>query len=403
MKLRRTAWLSAVAAVGILAAACGGGNSSGGGSKSPYTFGYDGDQTGGASSTGVPLYNGFKTYIDTINSKGGVNGHKIQVDARDDHSDPSTARINLQSFASEGAIGDIGSNSSSVSGAIGPLAAQQKMLQIGIAPPDSLVIPAQPYIYSTQVGSSDMGFTMIDFVQNVLIKNGTVPASPKVGVMSNNTATSAIIAKLFDSEFQRLGWKKVVSVTIDNTATDATSQDSQIASANPDVMLAMILDNTAPFVLRGLQTRSWNKPFVAYVGASSESTFGAIANENYYGMRSYAYPKDPSIPAAVEMVKEANKLGYTTGLESTFFTSGYVLGMVVADAIAKCSDPCTGEKLNTAMDKLGDVDAKNLAGTLHFDSTHHRSINKVRFFHWSQSAGHSAAAGDFVISRAPTT
>jgi branched-chain amino acid transport system substrate-binding protein len=401
--MRSRTWISTCAAglAGLLIVACGGGSSSGGGSKTPYIFGYTGDQTDGAASTGAPLYFGFKTYLDSVNAKGGVNGHKITFDGRDDHSDPSTGRINEQAFQSENAIAVFGLQTSPVAGALAPAAAQQKILQMGIGAPDSFVIPAQPYIYSVQVGAGDMADTMIDFVQNVLIKNGTVPATPKVAVLVNNSTTSANMAKIFQSEFQRLGWKSSVSLGIDNTATDATSQDSQIASANPDVVLAAILDNTAPFVVHGLQTRGWDKPFVAYVGASSEGTFTGLQDANYYGMRTYAYPKDASIPAAVQMLKDAGKSGVTTGLDSTFFTTGYVMGIVAIAALQKCGEPCTGEKYNAAMDKLGDVDAKGLAGTLHIDSTHHRAINSVRFYHWTSQSGHSVAAGDFIKSRAP--
>jgi branched-chain amino acid transport system substrate-binding protein len=401
MKFARSVWLSGFAVLAVLAAACGGASSDGGGSKAPYIFGYDGDQTGGASSTGVPLYNGFKTYVDSVNAKGGVNGHKIQLDARDDHSDPSTARINLQSFQGEGALGVFGLNSSTVAAAISPLAAQQKTSQLGIGVPDSFVIPAQPYIYSTQVGGGDMAYTMVDFVNNVLMKDGSVPASPKVAVLSNNTATSAGMVKIFQSEFSRLGWKPTVSVTIDNTATDATSQTSQIASANPDLVLGLILDNTAPFVMRGLQTRGWDKTFVAYVGASSEATFSALKNQSYYGMRSYADPNDTGIPGAVQMLKDANKYGDASGTQSTFFSSGYVEGLVLGAALAKCADPCTAEKFNTAMDKLGTVDARGLSGNLTFSSTAHRGINSVRFYHWSNASGKSTPAGDFIKSRAP--
>jgi branched-chain amino acid transport system substrate-binding protein len=401
MNSRASAWLAFVAALGVLAAACGGSASSGGGNKAPYTFGYEGDQTDGAASTGVPLYNGLKTYVDTINAKGGVNGHKITIDARDDHSDPATGRINMQSFQTEQAVGVFGNNSSVVSGATSPLAAQQKILQLGIGAPDSFVIPAQPYIYNIQVGGMDMAYTMIDFVQNVLIKGGTVPSSPSVALLSNNTATSSNIIKVWQTEFPKLGWKIAASVTIDNSATDATSQDTQIANAKADLVMANILDNTANFVVKGLNTRGWDKPFVAYVGANSETTFSSLANPNYYAMRSYAYPKDPGIPGAVQMVKDANKLGYTQGLDSPYFSSGYVEGIILVQALQKCSDPCTSESYNSVMDKLGTIDPKGLAGTLSFGSARHRAIDSVRFFHWSAKDGHSVPAGDFIKSRAP--
>jgi branched-chain amino acid transport system substrate-binding protein len=397
------AWLSTICVACLLVAACGGSSSgSGSANKTPYVFGMSADITGGAAVTGAPLYYGFKTYLDATNAKGGVNGHQIKFDGRDDQSNPSTARVTLQSLQGEGALGVFGLTVSPVAGALAPLAAQQKILQMSIGTPDSFIVPPQPYLYSTQVGAYDMAYTMEDFVTNVLIKNGTVPSQPKVAVLVNDSTTSSNMAKIWKSDFAGMGWKQVTELTIANTATDATSQNAQIAQANPDVVLAAILDSTAPFVVRGLQTRGWNKAFVAYVGASSEATFVGLQNPNYYAMRTYAYPKDPDIPAAVQMLKDANKSGATNGLESPFFTTGYVMAWLAVVALQRCSDPCTGEKYNTAMSKLGTVDVKGLAGTLTINDASHRALNSDRFFHWSSSAGHSVAVGDFIKSRAPT-
>jgi len=71
---RRIVWSAPLAALALVVVACGG--SSGGKSSdasSSYTLGCLGDFSGPLGFSGLPVRNGFETYVASVNKAGGVD------------------------------------------------------------------------------------------------------------------------------------------------------------------------------------------------------------------------------------------------------------------------------------------------------------------------------------------
>src|SRR5258708_10252866 len=182
--------------VGILAAlvvsACGG-TSNAPGSKTPYQLAWIGDLTGATATTGLGLYNGFKTYIDFTNSQGGVNGHKINYTTYGERSDPSVGRGGLENAVAESALGIFGGTTSLVWTPLAPRAAQTQILQMTLGSSDSLVDPPQPYIYNSTMSQSDVVACQIQLIQD-MIKKGQLPDQPTVSIIRHVRPSTEALA-----------------------------------------------------------------------------------------------------------------------------------------------------------------------------------------------------------------
>ncbi|MEO7132065.1 MAG: ABC transporter substrate-binding protein [Dermatophilaceae bacterium] len=88
MKLRNLVTVGTSAAAIFALAACGGGGdatpgAAGGGDKAPIKLGIIADLTGATGDVGTPYNEGMLGYIDNLNAKGGVDGHKIEAMSND--------------------------------------------------------------------------------------------------------------------------------------------------------------------------------------------------------------------------------------------------------------------------------------------------------------------------------
>lgn len=137
------ACLTAIAAIGLVAAGCGssssgggspgaaaspgagggssGGDSSGGGGGKSILIGTIAGTTGAYGSTGVAMVNGAKLAVQDINAAGGVNGHKFSLTTANDNASATVASQEYQKMVSNGAIaitgsGDTGPATAAMSG-----------------------------------------------------------------------------------------------------------------------------------------------------------------------------------------------------------------------------------------------------------------------------------------------
>ena len=60
-----------------------------------YTIGVTAAMTGPAAATQAPVVEMLRIYVDRINAKGGINGHRINLLVEDDQAEPSKAAANV--------------------------------------------------------------------------------------------------------------------------------------------------------------------------------------------------------------------------------------------------------------------------------------------------------------------
>lgn len=389
--------MALAAAVLAILSACGGGStSSSSATKAPYKIDWFGDLTAVVAINGVPHLNGFKTVIDYTNSHGGVDGHRIELVATDSGSDVNKGRIAFQNAVARGSLVMNGGIESNVNVPLAPLAGQNKMTLISLAVTDNFIDPPQPYLYSTNLSYQGMANLQINFIKDVLVKKGDVPDSPKVALYGFSSAAVTTINGMYKTGIDKQGWKLVAQESFATTATDVSSQAANVAAAKPDVVLADLLDSDAALAVKALRQKGYTKPIVDFVGASSPNTFMAVADAGYYSLRAYVSTLDTDISGVKTVVDRAKATGNTADMQSVYFSYGYVNGLVTVAALKICGDGCTAEKFNTALEKVGKVDASGLNTDVQITSKRHRTVQKGIFFQYDTAKQKEVAVGGWL-------
>lgn len=398
MSATRKRWGAlAAAALAILTMACGsGGGSSSSSSKPDYRIDWFGDLTAAVAINGVPHLNGFKTVIDWTNRNGGVNGHHVQLIASDTASDVNKGRIAFQTAIASGSLVMNGGIESNVNVPLAPLAGQNKYTLISLAVTDNYISQPQPYLYSTNLSYQGMANLQINFIKDVLIKKGDVPDSPKVALYGFTSAAVTTINGMYKTGINQLGWKLVAQESFSTTATDVSGQAANVAAANPDVVLADLLDSDAALAVKALRQKGYTKPIVDFVGASSPNTFVAVADPGYYSLRAYVSTVDTDIKGVQTVIDRAKATGNTADMQSVYFSYGYVNGLVTVAALKQCGDGCTAEKFNAAMEKVGKIDASGLNEDVEISAKRHRTVQKGIFFQYDTAKQKEVAVGGWL-------
>jgi branched-chain amino acid transport system substrate-binding protein len=391
---RRRRNIIAVLSVVALAAAAwsssGGSKGAGATTKSAFDLGCVGDFSGPLGSTGLPLRNGFETYIDSVNRTGGVHGRKIDVTALDDASDVVTAKQNLQQLVSSHTLGAFCGNDDP-SAVLAAEASPDKTLQMSISVGDSYTFPPQPYIYRGTFGATGLAEEQIGFTK-YLISQHKLPAHPKVALIWLNVSVIQSMDTYLKPQLKQLGWNLVSDQQISLTATAATTQTDSIASSKPDVVFAMI-DPSAIFAVTELRQQGYKGPVVEFSGANTPANFQALNDPQYYSLSAFAYPGDSAIPAAVTELKQSKTFDLTQGNNSSVFTLGYVEAMVAVAALTKCGTSCTPVTYNRAMNNIGTVKVNGLAPGISITPRNHQLVNSGQFYVWDTAKNAIVAAG----------
>src|SRR4029453_14371420 len=142
---RWSALLAATAAVALIASGCSKDDSGSEGEGGAYGIGFNDDLSGPISFAGLTNLAGVQTYIDYINDNGGVNGRKIDLKKLDTKGDGATALANARQLVQDDkAIAILGNSASSAWSASGPVAEQQKVLQMGYGNADEFFTTYNP-------------------------------------------------------------------------------------------------------------------------------------------------------------------------------------------------------------------------------------------------------------------
>jgi len=100
------------------------------GDPTPIEIGFIGGLSGRAADLGVAGLNGVRLAIEDQNTRGGIDGHPIQLMAEDDRQDPDTARAIFEGFAQRQVEAVIGPMTSAIGVALLPFANEHKITLI---------------------------------------------------------------------------------------------------------------------------------------------------------------------------------------------------------------------------------------------------------------------------------
>lgn len=207
--------------------------------------------TGDGAAYGEPAKNTMLLALDEINSKGGVNGKKLELIFEDDKcngKDAANATQKLVNVDKVKAI--IGSVCSGATISSVPIAAAQKVAMFSHAASSPLLTNISPFFFRNYPSDSTQGKVLADISFNT-------KKWKKIAFVHEETDYALGINKAFTESFEGFGGK-VVTEKFPTTTVDFRTQLTKLRSEKPD---ALFVDTQTPAVaervLKQLQDMGW--------------------------------------------------------------------------------------------------------------------------------------------------
>jgi ABC-type branched-subunit amino acid transport system substrate-binding protein len=341
-----------------------------------YHVGLNIDLSGTLAFQGGPFKEGFEAYINSINKKGGVNGHKVDVSALDDMSTVSTAIANVEQLKQADHVSAVvGMLSSSEGVGLEPTSNSLKLPLF-----DTLVSAASngSYQWGIDTPISDEPVAQVAFAAYLMKQEGIT--SPKVAFLTVTTPVIANWLALAEQLVTAKGWTIVSNQQSALTATSLTSEDQAIATAKPDVVIEAESSGAAILSVRDFQSFGLNVPVLEHTSGGIASNFTTLADPNYYALVS---EQQVGIDRNSAITAEAAAAAAAGVPINSFFSNGYQNAYEIAKFLAKCPGECTSVQMEATIKNYGTMTTGGLSqGPLLWSPSYHGGVQWVREYHW---------------------
>jgi branched-chain amino acid transport system substrate-binding protein len=314
-----------------------------------------------------------KAYFDKVNRAGGVNGHKIVLDLRDDQLDSTRGRQQAQQLLAEGVFAFVGWNAPNTENGITQFLEQNKIPLIGAYGQQAEY--HSPYAFAFSASYGHYGFQMGSYLAEQGVKK------PGLVYIANNnpTADRDLVAAFkagFKSKGVTLSDNDVVSVDVTKPSYDDVVTQFRLDQVDG---FASLLDQTAYNRLLQSQDRQAYHPkhaadalFLDPSVTQSQSTDGVLVATDF----DFIQDGGPAWDEYVSTVKAA----YGARSQINYFgQQGWVDAAVFVAAVKAMGDDITRANLLKVMDGLNGKGGFGYSSDLHFGPGV-RDINRcIRF------------------------
>ncbi len=391
---------SVALAIAILLAGCGSPSTSGGSSassaapsaqasaassassKASYTLTLSGDHTGVFASSGLANTNGFEAYIASVNAKGGVDGHHIDMQVLDDRSDVPTALANYQLALNSSSLGFLQNNASPVIQAVAPKATKD-----GIVESSSGGYNGGNGVYPYIFNENPTVPTYMDEIVPFALAKVPNPQGAKVAFLAYDSALTETYEPMLAKALGPKGFSIAYNQLVPIKAVDMSVAAGNIAGLSPAMVVTAMQDAQIVPLVTGLRQRGYKGPVINFNSNVTAVSLKKLNDPQMYLIQYTADPTDSKNPDVAAMDQVAKETGFTQEMDQLFFIEAYVFGKVVVAALGKCGDNCTRQTFNTALENTTVSAGTLMAGSPGFTPTDHVMTKKLVVDQWSTSSG----------------
>lgn len=275
-----------------------GGSSEGAAASDSITIAFIGNTTGDYAMYGVPVRNSVVMFFEQLNAAGGINGKQVKLLEYDDKAD-GTESINAYNLAkANGATAIIGSVLSGASIALSDVTYDDNMPQISASATNPKLTVMDPDDPKSEVKTNVFRSCFLDPFQGEKMAQY---AATKYGAKTiaifyeNGSDYSEAIVQGVESQLAATGLKVVAKEAFATGDVDYKAQMTNIAAANPDVVLMPIYYGEAGRAITALRAAGCNAKIIGGDGFGSVKNYASAADlEGTIYMSGYA-PGTPSV------------------------------------------------------------------------------------------------------------
>ena len=331
-----------------------GGSSEAAATSDTITIAFIGNTTGDYAMYGVPVRNSVVMFFEQLNAAGGINGKQVKLLEYDDKAD-GTESINAYNLAkANGATAIIGSVLSGASIALSDVTYDDNMPQISASATNPKLTVMDPDDPKSEVKTNVFRSCFLDPFQGEKMAQY---AAQKYGAKTiaifyeNGSDYSEAIVQGIESQLDSTGLKIVAKEAFATGDVDYKAQMTNIAAANPDVVLMPIYYGEAGRAITALRAAGCKAKIIGGDGFGSVKNYASAADlEGTIYMSGYA-PGTPSV-AKYEADYQAK---YGEEVPNMFAPLAWDASLIMAEGLKTAE--AKGLKAGTAEYKQAVIDA----------------------------------------------
>jgi ABC-type branched-subunit amino acid transport system substrate-binding protein len=271
-----------------------------------------GDLTGADSAYGIQEHVGITASAKFLNSKGGIDGHKIAITTINSNSDPQSAVSSLISYLSSHSKPNFvfaGTESDSTIAMI-PILSKDKILASGSDDGDICATNAQKNcsaFFTENAPTSDLALGGAAYLAKLGVKS--------IGILEEEDGFSQSETAPMTKALAKVGIT-ATTVSVSATATSVTPEMQQLQTDGVGAVYVEALGATAGYAATARATLNWNAPLLFDFGASAGdlTTIAPVADLANSDEQVFL-PIDPSskLPEIKVLQSAVNKAGGFNG------------------------------------------------------------------------------------------
>jgi ABC-type branched-subunit amino acid transport system substrate-binding protein len=363
--------------------------------KDPYKIGFNDDLSGPIAFAGVTVLAGFETYMDQINSEGGINGHPIEVTALDHRADGATSIANYKQLVDEGALIVAGNSASGAYAATAPLGEEYEVPMIGMASADDFTVTYHPWLFKdniTLIGQVDL---MSQAVETKIFpdkKKGL-----RVAALGLDTVLGPTFFKAIEAQAKKKGWEVVAEELVKPGATDCSAQAAKVVAAKPDIIFGSQTPGDDVVCFNQVKTNGYSGIYLESFSSPGEATHRKLADPNWVGLRLNNWWEDATNPGTKAMLEQAIEFGHI-GQFGSFSSEGYVMATAIVSALKACGDDCTPSAVRDGLESQEIIDTAGVGAPSNGYTTGDfgHEFRQGRFYAWDAAQEKSVPYTDWL-------
>jgi len=306
--------------------------------------------TGATADAGAAFTEGTKLAVDEINADGGVNGHCIEIIAKDEGNDPTkSAQAASELIDRDGVVAIIGPSGSGSVGAVAPIAKEAGVPFFHLAA-SRLSRSDAPLGFGMQITNDQIGPSFVEYAK----KAGW--SSLAVLAVNNTFGTSLLDSTT--AAAKEAGIDVVGNEVHESGTVDLAPQVRTLRDKKPDALVVASFGADAVAALKARLAVGWDVPVIGPSGLSYEEVVNGAGPEGIKGVLSSMYPRQLAADPSTGKVSEAGEKLRAVLKKST----GEDPLTINVDSVAVAYDAVYA--LFTAFDGAGTDDAEKAADHL---------------------------------------
>ena len=365
--------VAAAAATLVLASSCSSSGSAGGSGDATINLGISVPLSGPVGSSCGPMNKAMLAWFDHVNDSGGVGGHKIKVDTRDDAYDAARAVTNTRAFINDHVVAVTGQCGSVQPPAQVPLLSTAKIpFLFSFGASTSLLNPLSPMYFNLMPTYGDQLVAEIPWVfehqgvGSVVIMNTSTPDAPET-------------TKAVEQATKDAGGTFLASYDAPPGTADFAPYVLKMKQKHPDYV---VLDQTPQDAARLTEAMTANgfAPNKFLIGSS------AVSQQTFLDGVSKALQPKLLVSSDVLAPGDAGSTQCATVLKAAGINvesvtlRGCGTAQVVVKALQEAKQPITSESIVDALQSWKNVTASEVYPPVTFSTSDHVGVENLYVF-----------------------